>query len=285
MGKRELARSREEYAQKLRRLSEIKSPGLIRAFATVPREAFLGPGPWRILLPADLASGYRDTPDDDPRHLYENVLVAIDEARRLNNGEPAALARWLDALELASGDRVVHIGCGVGYYTAIAAVAVRPVGSVLGVESDPRLAARARRNLAPYDNAAAVAADGSTFDTGPADAIFVNAGATHPLRPWLDRLREGGRLLVPLTVALSDGSAGVGHMLEVRRTPSGYEARFISPVGIFHCAGARTDEGNDALRRAYQAGGESSVRVLRLDSHRRSRACWLHAPDFCLAQK
>ena len=51
-------------------------------------------------------------PDADPRHLYRNALFAIDESRLLNNGEPAGLARWFDALDLRAGERVVHVGCG-----------------------------------------------------------------------------------------------------------------------------------------------------------------------------
>jgi protein-L-isoaspartate(D-aspartate) O-methyltransferase len=45
--------------------------------------------------------------------------VAIDAARCLNNGQPSALARWIDAFDLCTGDRVLHVGCGVGYYTPI----------------------------------------------------------------------------------------------------------------------------------------------------------------------
>jgi protein-L-isoaspartate(D-aspartate) O-methyltransferase len=58
---------------------------------------------------------YTETNDSDPRHLYHNVPVALDPARDLNNGQPAALARWIEALNLKSGQRVYHLGCGVGY--------------------------------------------------------------------------------------------------------------------------------------------------------------------------
>src|SRR6185503_11573779 len=130
-----------------------------------------------ILVPPDLWN-YCDTPDADPRHLCANVLVALDPRRRLNNGEPAALARWFDSLDLPRGARVLHIGCGVGYYTAIAAEAVSRDGRVLGVEIDPAFAERARRNLAPYPNVTVVCGDGSALAGETFDAIFVNAGAT-----------------------------------------------------------------------------------------------------------
>ncbi len=256
---------------------------LVHAFETVPREHFVGPGPWKILVPPDLVT-YRDTPDGDPQHLYANVLVALDPSRCLNNGEPAALARWLDALDLAPGERFLHVGCGVGYYTAIGAEAVSRGGSVLGVEIDPELAERARRNLAPYANVTVVCGDGSGLAADSFDAIFVNASATQVQPGWIDQLRTRGRLLVPLTVGIPGMEGGFGQMLLVTRRPSGYAARFVSPVGIFHCAGARTEEGEELLKQACAQGGEDTVCSLRRDEHGPDVQCWLHGPGFCLSR-
>jgi protein-L-isoaspartate(D-aspartate) O-methyltransferase len=128
-----------------------------------------------------------------------------------------------------------------------------------------------------------VAGDGSEFSGRPFDAILVNAGATEPLPLWLDQLRIGGRLLVPLTVDLPTPGLGAGHMLLVLRLPGAYAARFTSPVGIFNCAGARTADGVDLLRRSYERGGYERVRSLRRDEHPSSPQCWLHATRFCLS--
>src|SRR5262245_36313396 len=275
--------ARREFAEKVRTLAGLRSPLLAEALATVRREDFLGPGPWQILRLGE-STGYEQTPDDDPRHLYDNVLVAIDAGRSLNNGEPAALLRWLDELELAPSDRVLHVGCGVGYYTAIAAAAV-PHGRVVGVEVDPRLAELARRNLARTPNASVVAGNGSAFAGGPFDAIFVNAGATEPLAAWLAALASGGRLLVPMTVALPQRGLGAGYMLRLTRGAGGFEARFGSPVGIFDCAGARTADGEGLLRAAYARGGQERVRRLRTDAHDAGPGCWLHAARFCLSER
>src|SRR5262249_14723421 len=135
MEKPTLSLARAAYAEKIRGLASLRSPALFRALSRVPREEFLGPAPWRVLTLADLGSGYRET--SDPAELYDNVLVGLDPGRRLNNGEPAGLLRWLDSLELRPGERFLHVGCGVGYYTAIAAEALRPGGRALGVELDP----------------------------------------------------------------------------------------------------------------------------------------------------
>jgi protein-L-isoaspartate(D-aspartate) O-methyltransferase len=244
----------------------------------------MGPGPWRILRPSEFGRGYETTPDADPRRLYDNVLVALDATRRLNNGEPAALARWLDSLVLAPGDRFLHVGCGVGYYTAIAAEAVAPGGSVIAVELDPELAGRAHRNLHRWQNVTVVTGDGGRHQDGAFDAIFVNAGATEPLPEWLDELRVGGRLLFPLTVDIPLENHGLGQMWLVVRHADAHSARIVSPVGIFHCAGARTSEGNDLLKRAHQTGGQDQVRSLRREEHRPDSQCWLHAPRYCLSR-
>lgn len=279
----DLERARLAFAERLRQAVGLRSAALVRAFGAVPREHFVGPGPWKILVPPDLLA-YRDTPDDDPRHLYDNVLVALDASRGLNNGEPAALARWLDTLDLAPGERFLHVGCGVGYYTAIGAEAVFRGGSVLGVEIDPELAERARRNLAPYANVRVACGDGSGLAGDSFDAILVNAGATQVQNGWIDQLRLGGRLLVPLTVGIPGMDAGFGQMLLVTRHPSGYVARFVSPVGIFNCAGARTEEGDEMLKQAYARGGEDAVRSLRRDEHPPEAHCWLHGARFCLSR-
>jgi protein-L-isoaspartate(D-aspartate) O-methyltransferase len=278
----ELEAARISYAEEIRALAGVRSPALVDAFRAVRREDFLGPGPWQILRAAEVGGGYQTTPDADPRRLYDNVLVALDPARRLNNGEPATLARCLDSLDLAPGERLLHVGCGVGYYTAIAAHALQPGGRAVGLEIDPALAERARANLAASGAAAEVASDvtGDSFD-----AIFVNAGATRPDARWLDALRPGGRLLVPLTVGIEDANLGAGWMLRIARESPGWSARFTSPVGIFHCAGVRDPDEDDALRAAFARGDHGEVRSLRRDPHPPESDCWLHGAGFCLSRR
>lgn len=281
----ELDTARAHFAERIAALAEVRSPALVRAFATVPREAFVGPGPWKILRLASPPAGYETTPDADPRRIYDNVLVALDPARHLNNGEPAALARSLDSLDLAPGERFLHVGCGVGYYTAIAAAALQPGGSAVGLEIDPVLAERARRNLAASGARATVPDDAAAIEREAFDAIFVNAGATRLEAAWLDALRPGGRLLVPLTVDLPTPNLGVGWMLHVTRGELAWPARFTSPVGIFHCRGARSPDESDALRAAFGSHASHPVRSLRRDPHARDADCWLHGAGFCLSRR
>src|SRR6516164_7704885 len=121
--------ARRAYAEELRFTAPVRSPAIVKAFATVPREHFLGPGPWRVLSPMSMA-GYWTTENADPCHVYHDVLVAIDEERRLNNGQPSLWARLYDELGLTEGAHVVHVGAGTGYYSAVLAAIVGPAGRV-----------------------------------------------------------------------------------------------------------------------------------------------------------
>lgn len=285
MASTDLAGVRAQYADAVAKAAGLRSRALYDGLAHVPREAFLGPGPWQIGRFDGLASTYEPTPDDDPSRVYVNAVIALDASRNLNNGEPAFLARCLDALDLAAGDRFVHIGCGTGYYTAVASHAIGASGSVVAVEVDARLAEQATQNLAPCPTVTVVQGNGSDLDLDSADAIFVNAGATRIRARWLSALAPNGRMLLPLTVEepqLPSG-LGVGRLLKLVRKPERIDAHFISTVGIFHCVDARDDQTADALRASLARGDADRVTTLRTDAHEPQATCWLHAPACCLS--
>jgi protein-L-isoaspartate(D-aspartate) O-methyltransferase len=196
----DLVSARRRFAEEIRAVAHLESVALVEAFARVPREHFLGPGPWQIAawMPPGRVE-YRSTVDANPSQLYRDVLVAIDLGRLLNNGQPSGLAQWIGALGLKTGETAVHVGCGTGYYSAIMAEVVGSAGRVIAVDIDSALAKRARTNLAYLPQVNVLDGDGGPLNTGPVDAIFVNAGATHPHRRWLDALGPGGRLLLPIT--------------------------------------------------------------------------------------
>jgi protein-L-isoaspartate(D-aspartate) O-methyltransferase len=166
---------------------------LVAAFASTPRERFLGPGPWRVFT----RMGYVETPSDDPTFLYQDVTVALKEAEQINNGQPLLHAACLAALGVREGEDVVHVGAGTGYYSALLARLAGPSGSVAAYEIDPELAERAARNLAELPQVTVHARSGSEGGLPSCDALYVNAGATDPVDSWLDALRPGGRLLFP----------------------------------------------------------------------------------------
>jgi protein-L-isoaspartate(D-aspartate) O-methyltransferase len=272
----DLETARFYYVGELRYAANLKSNALIRALSEVPRERYLGPGPWQIY---NLQAGsYWVTPDNNPRHLYHNVLVAIDARRKLNNGLPSALAYQIEALNLQPNDHVVHIGCGTGYYTAIMAHLVGITGRVSAFEVDGSIAEQAIANLRPLAQVTAIRADGSQQELDPADAILVNAGTTHPLPEWLNKLRVGGRLLFPLT-----STGNFGAVLKVEKSGGGLSASFIMPITIFPCTGARDPKIEQALGEAFRKGLSQLVRSLRTDQHTPSESCWMHCENYCLS--
>jgi protein-L-isoaspartate(D-aspartate) O-methyltransferase len=269
---------RASFAEELRYVAHVRSERVVAAFATVPRECFLGAPPWQAL---DLHDGiYWDVPGVDPASLYHNVIFAIDAARSLNNGHPEFWARLLDRLEIRGGDSIYHIGAGVGYYTAIMAELAGPDGKVVAAEIDPELAGRARANLAARPNVEVITADGSMADPGMVDVIVVNAGATHPMPAWLGALMPQGRMLLPLT---ADNGRGSVFRVERLREPGGFGASVVSGVQIYPCAGARTPQAERKLCKALGDGGQRFVRSLRTDSHDPDSTCWLHGDGYCFS--
>src|SRR5262249_43780887 len=204
-----LEQARRAFAEELRFVGHLSDQRVVEAFATVPRERFVGPGPWRIFHFAD---GYWSTPDADPRHLYHNVLVALDESTGLNTGQPSLWAYHFDRLGVREGDRVLQVGTGSGYFTAILAEIVGPSAKVLGLEVEPRLVMAAKGNLAAWPHASVRLVDGIVPVDGQWDAVIAFAGATAPPRPWLDALAPGGRALIPMT-----GAERWGFMLRLDR--------------------------------------------------------------------
>lgn len=250
---------RDAYAHAVVQSAGSASQRLIAAFASTPREHYLGPGPWHIFA----GSAFGSTASDDPRQLYQDVLVEIDMDRGINNGQPSLHALCLAACAPAPGESVLHIGAGGGYYTAILAVLVGPAGSVLAYEIEADLAARARANLGHIPNVRVIAASACDGPLPQADVIYVNAGATHPPDSWLDALNPGGRLVFPLT-----SHEGYGVMLQVtRRGTARYHASALARVAFIPCAGARDDASSDALATALARRSVQAIRSLRRGTH------------------
>ena len=248
------------YAQEVKFAATLTTPGLVEAFAKVPREKFLGPGPWQIGSAAARAMSAADLGQlsyvtvEDPRDVYHNVVISLDRAKDINNGQPSSLGTWIDALALKPGERVYHLGCGVGYYTAIMAEVVGESGSIVGLELQPDLAARAGENLAGYANVTVEVGDGAEFDPGECEAMFVNCGVTHPQTKWLERLREGGRLVVPFTIAVN-ATIGQGVMTKITRSDGTYAAELVSPVGIYSGGNLRDAALEPQLLKGLTKGG------------------------------
>ena len=245
---------RDFYANFVVRSAGSSNQALIAAFSTIERERFVGKGPWSIFI----GSGYIPTPSDDPRLLYQDVVVGLAVDRGINNGQPTLHARCLAACTPAIGESVLHIGAGTGYYTAILATLVSASGSVIGYEIEDDLSKRARENLKNLRNVRIVAASANDSTLAQADVVYVSAGATHPVAAWLDALNIGGRLIFPLTA-----NDGAGCMLLVtRRGPATYAASIVMRVAFIPCVGARDDTASSALSAALEAQSLKTVKSL-----------------------
>src|SRR2546422_4661309 len=141
-----------------------------------------------------------------PRHLfleealadraYEDSALPIGEKQTIS--QPYIVALMTQALALRPTDKVLEIGTGSGYQTAILAELAERVYSIERVKS---LALQARERLDPmgYRNVAIRIGDG-TFglgDAAPFDAILVAAGSPSVPPLLVEQLREGGRLVIP----------------------------------------------------------------------------------------
>jgi len=287
-GKTELDIIRRAYAKRVTFAADVTDRRVEAAFAAVPREAFLGPGPWQVVrfFSFSGARGYVRTPSANPVYIYDDLVVAILPERNLNNGQPSLHAWLMASAAPQAGDHIVHIGTGSGYYTAILAHLAGRRGKVTAIEYDPELAALTARNLRNWPNATVINGDGTTIDFAPADVIYVNAGATQPLAHWLDRLTDGGRLILPVTAAgFPIGDVRHGAVFRIERKGDDYPTRRISAVAIFPCAGGRDAEEEAALAAAFIKGGAENVpRLYRRDDVPEDD-CWLRGKGWCLAYR
>lgn len=230
---------RRRYGDEIRALGALHGlPGaerVIRAFEAVPREAHVGPGPWTLTSPLHGMARSR-TPDADPAHLYHCVLIALDEGRGINIGEPSLWARLLARAGPPSGARVLQIGAGSGYFTAVLAELVGPHGAVVGYETEPALAAMAERALAERPNVAVRLGDATkpAASNGTFDFIVAFAGVTHPIDAWTRALAPGGRMLLPVT-----GASWWGAFCRFTERAGAFDIETLGGCGFYPCAGAR----------------------------------------------
>ncbi len=174
----------------------IRDLNLLRIFDLVPRHEFL--------------------PEAVRHRAYEDAAVPIGFGQTAS--QPSLQALYMQLLELEPHERVLEIGTGSGFQTAILA---HLADRVYSVERVRELSVRARASLdrLRFSNVALLVGDGtigwSRF--APYDAILVSAAAPDIPQPLISQLTAGGRMLVPV------GTRESQRLMLVRRTPGGIE--------------------------------------------------------------
>jgi len=107
----ELRIIRAAYAKQVLAAAGVNDARLAQAFAAIPREDFVGPGPWLVIR---WLRDYVPTPDADPVYLYTDDVIALVPERGLNNGQPSLHAHLIHRALPAVGGHVVHVGTGTG---------------------------------------------------------------------------------------------------------------------------------------------------------------------------
>ncbi len=161
----------------------IHDERVLEAMNAVPRELFV--------------------PEPERRRAYNDGALPIGHGQTIS--QPWIVAAIAQALELTGNERVLDVGSGSGYSTAVLARLAR---QVIGIERVEELAVRSRQELSELGVATAeiVAGDGSEGlpDRAPFQAIAVHATAPGAPPPLLEQLSVGGRLVVPIATDRAD---------------------------------------------------------------------------------
>src|SRR6266705_2189830 len=210
--------SRDTYGGYRTRLVEqlraqgIRDLAVLRAFAATPRHLFV--------------------PEAVRHRAYEDTALPIGIGQTIS--QPFTQARYLETLGLTGKERVLEIGTGSGYQTALLAALAEQVFTIERMRPLAE-AAQAALRAAGVTNVSVLVGDGTLGWSAyaPYQAILVAAGGPEIPPPLVEQLAPGGRMIIPLgakgaqTLTLVHRAAEGG---EIRSTPIG-EARFVPLVG------------------------------------------------------
>jgi protein-L-isoaspartate(D-aspartate) O-methyltransferase len=202
-------------------------------------------GPRRRLIETLQANGIRDLSvlrafDEVPRHLfvptgvrhraYDDAALPIGSGQTIS--QPSIHALYLDVLRLTGRERVLEIGTGSGFQTALLA---RLAAQVFTIERVAALMDRAKEVLRSLQvsNVSYLVGDGTIGwrEYGPYDAILVGAGSPTVPQPLIDQLAVGGRLLCPVGDRVKQEVVLVSRDISGVRTSVITDARFVPLVG------------------------------------------------------
>jgi len=172
--------SKEYLISQLVNNGKLKTPAIIEAFKKIDRRDFVSPK-------------HRD-------QAYEDFPIPIGYESTIS--QPTTVATMLEILSPQRGDRVLDVGSGSGWTTALLANIVGPEGSVYGVELIPELVSFGRHNTGKYNfkNARIFKAEKSLGwkKEAPYDKILVSASADSLPEELLNQLKKNGKMVIPI---------------------------------------------------------------------------------------
>jgi protein-L-isoaspartate(D-aspartate) O-methyltransferase len=186
----------------------------------------------RVLAAMERVPRHRFVPENASAHAYDDSPLSIGKGQTIS--QPYMVALMTESLALQADERVLEVGTGSGYQTAILAELVREVYSV---ERIPELAERAEALLAAlgYRNVSIRVGDGSRgwSEKAPFHAVVVTAGAPEIPGPLVDQLEVGGRLVIPIGSAHHQTLCTVIKEKKGFRKEEGTGCVFVPLVGAF----------------------------------------------------
>ncbi len=192
---------RSQFVTKLKENDILHEPAVENAFLAVPRELFV-PG---IAATQGLEAVYQNDP----------LLTKVRGAQTISTStQPSLMAEMLQFLKPLPGQKILEIGSGTGYNAALLAHLVGPKGQVVSVELEADLVEQAKKNLQTLgldDRVQVVAADGwkAYAPFAPYDGIIVTAHSDDIAPTWIEQLKIGGRLVLPLFLSPEIGTPAV----------------------------------------------------------------------------
>jgi protein-L-isoaspartate(D-aspartate) O-methyltransferase len=177
-----------------------------------------------VLRAVSLVPRHRFVPDGVKHRAYEDAALPIGGGQTIS--QPWVQARYIEVLALKGSEKVLEVGTGSGYQTALLALLA---DRVFSVERVPELTRDARRIMEELElkNVTIMGGDGTLGwrPYAPYDAILVAAGSPEVPRPLLEQLAAGGRLVIPI----GDREKQV-LTLVTRRDPDSYETTTLGDV-------------------------------------------------------
>lgn len=186
----------------------------------------------RVLRAMEKVPRHRFVPRDQGEHAYEDSPLSIGQGQTIS--QPYMVAVMTESAAPEAGDRVLEVGTGSGYQTAVLAEITREVYSI---ERIPELAERAKGLLdrLGYGNVSIRVGDGSEGwgEMAPFDAIIVTAGAPELPEPLVEQLALGGRLVIPIGSAHHQTLYTVRRERQRIRKEEGTGCVFVPLIGTF----------------------------------------------------